>query len=279
MVVPAILVVLGINALPLAYGTVLSFFRWNLTQANRPPEFVGLGNFISLFTKTPAFIEAALHTFVFTAGAVAIETIFGLGIALLLNQRLRGTRAATALLLIPLALAPTVVGLLFTTLLSQSFGPINYWLGLIGIKGPLWLADPSWSIPTVILVDVWQSTPFMALLLLAGLRSLPTEPSDAASVDGASPWQKLVYITLPLLRPILAVAIILRAIDAFKTFDLVYLLTFGGPGTSSQVLSLYGYLVGLQFFDIGKAAAISFVMVQVLILFAILLYRRAREQL
>jgi len=169
--------------------------------------------------------------------------------------------------------------LLFSSLLSSSLGPINYWLGSIGIPGPSWLGDAHWALPSVILVDTWQWTPFMILLTLAGLRSLPQEPIEAALVDGASAWQRFRYVKLPMLIPVLTVAVLLRAIDSFKTFDLVYLLTFGGPGTSSTTMSFYGYKVGLQSFDIGNASAIAFVMVQVFIVFVILFYSRAKDQL
>jgi multiple sugar transport system permease protein len=279
MVLPALLLMLAINIVPILYSTVLAFFQWNLIQAARPPRFVGLDNFIRLLTKDPQFISSALNTAIFVAAAVGIQTALGVAIATLLDQKLRFTRVATTLLLLPLALAPAVVGTLFSGLLSGTLGPINYWLTSVGLPAPSWLGDRHWALVSLILVDTWQWTPFMVLLVLAGLRALDPEPIEAAAVDGASSWQRFWYVKLPLLVPVLMVAALLRAIDAFKTFDLVFLLTFGGPGTASQTLSFYGYKVGLQSFDIGRASAIVFLMVQVFIVFVFLFYRRARDQL
>ena len=279
MVLPALILILGINIVPLVYSTILSFFQWNLTQAQIAPRWVGLDNFIRLLTRDPQFLTSALNTGIVVAGTVVIQTVLGVAVALLLDQKLKLTGLATTLLLIPLALAPAVVGLLFSSLLSGSLGPINYWLEAIGLPAPSWLGDVRWALPSVILVDTWQWTPFMILLTLAGLRSLPQEPIEAAVVDGASSWQRFRYVKLPMLLPVLTVAVLLRAIDSFKTFDLVFLLTFGGPGTATTTMSFYGYKVGLQAFDIGRASAIAFLMVQVFIVFVVIFYSRSKDQL
>lgn len=279
MVLPALILILGINIVPLVYSTILSFFQWNLTQAQIAPRWVGLDNFIRLLTRDPQFLTSAMNTAIVVVGTVVIQTVLGVAVALLLDQKLKLTGLATTLLLIPLALAPAVVGLLFSSLLSGSLGPINYWLEAIGLPAPSWLGDARWALPSVILVDTWQWTPFMILLTLAGLRSLPQEPIEAAVVDGASSWQRFRYVKLPMLLPVLTVAVLLRAIDSFKTFDLVFLLTFGGPGTATTTMSFYGYKVGLQAFDIGRASAIAFLMVQVFIVFVIIFYSRSKDQL
>ena len=279
MVLPALILILGINIVPLVYSTILSFFQWNLTQAQIAPRWVGLDNFIRLLTRDPQFLTSAMNTAIVVVGTVVIQTVLGVAVALLLDQKLKLTGLATTLLLIPLALAPAVVGLLFSSLLSGSLGPINYWLEAIGLPAPSWLGDARWALPSVILVDTWQWTPFMILLTLAGLRSLPQEPIEAAVVDGASSWQRFRYVKLPMLLPVLTVAVLLRAIDSFKTFDLVFLLTFGGPGTATTTMSFYGYKVGLQAFDIGRASAIAFLMVQVFIVFVVIFYSRSKDQL
>ena len=208
MVLPALLIVLGINIVPLIYSSVLALFRWNLTQANVPPRFVGLDNFIHLLTNDPQFLTAAANTGIVVVAAVAVQTVLGVSIAVLLDQKLRFTGVATTLLLIPLAMAPAVVGLLFSSLLSGSLGPINYWLESLGISGPSWLGDAHWALPSIVLVDTWQWTPFMILLTLAGLRSLPHEPIEAALVDGASAWQRFRFVKLPMLIPVLTVAVL-----------------------------------------------------------------------
>jgi multiple sugar transport system permease protein len=279
MVLPALLLILAINIVPLIYSTVLSFFQWNLIQAATPPRFVGIDNFIRLITKDPQFIAASINTGIVVVATVAIQTVLGVSVALLLDQRLRFTGVATTLLLIPLALAPAVVGLLFSSLFNSTLGPINYMLSSIGLPAPSWLGDPKWALASVVIVDTWQWTPFMILLTLAGLRSLPQEPIEAALVDGATAWQRFRFVKLPMLLPVLTVAMLLRAIDSFRTFDLVFLLTFGGPGTSSTTVSFYGYKVGLQNFDIGRASAIAFLMVQVFIIFVLLFYSRGKDQL
>jgi multiple sugar transport system permease protein len=279
MVLPALLLILAFNIVPLVYSTVLAFFQWNLIQAATPPRFIGIDNFIRLITRDPQFISATLNTGIMVVATVAVQTVLGVAVALLLDQKLRFTGVATTLLLIPLALAPAVVGLLFSSLFNSTLGPVNYLLNAIGLPAPSWLGDAKWALASVIIVDTWQWTPFMILLTLAGLRSLNPEPIEAALVDGASAWQRFRYVKLPMLLPVLTVAMLLRAIDSFRTFDLVFLLTFGGPGTSSTTMSFYGFKVGLQNFDIGRASAIAFLMVQVFIIFVLLFYSRSKDQL
>jgi multiple sugar transport system permease protein len=279
MVLPALLLILAINIVPLVYSTVLAFFQWNLIQAATPPRFIGIDNFIRLITRDPQFISATLNTGIMVVATVVVQTVLGVAVALLLDQKLRFTGVATTLLLIPLALAPAVVGLLFSSLFNSTLGPVNYLLNAIGLPAPSWLGDAKWALASVIIVDTWQWTPFMILLTLAGLRSLDHEPIEAALVDGASAWQRFRYVKLPMLLPVLTVAMLLRAIDSFRTFDLVFLLTFGGPGTSSTTMSFYGFKVGLQNFDIGRASAIAFLMVQVFIIFVLLFYSRSKDQL
>jgi multiple sugar transport system permease protein len=279
MVLPALLLILAINIVPLVYSTVLAFFQWNLIQAATPPRFIGIDNFIRLITRDPQFISATLNTGIMVVATVVVQTVLGVAVALLLDQKLRFTGVATTLLLVPLALAPAVVGLLFSSLFNSTLGPVNYLLNAIGLPAPSWLGDAKWALASVIIVDTWQWTPFMILLTLAGLRSLNPEPIEAALVDGASAWQRFRYVKLPMLLPVLTVAMLLRAIDSFRTFDLVFLLTFGGPGTSSTTMSFYGFKVGLQNFDIGRASAIAFLMVQVFIIFVLLFYSRSKDQL
>jgi multiple sugar transport system permease protein len=279
MVLPALLLILAINIVPLVYSTVLAFFQWNLIQAATPPRFIGIDNFIRLITRDPQFISATLNTGIMVVATVAVQTVLGVAVALLLDQKLRFTGVATTLLLVPLALAPAVVGLLFSSLFNSTLGPVNYLINAIGLPAPSWLGDAKWALASVIIVDTWQWTPFMILLTLAGLRSLNPEPIEAALVDGASAWQRFRYVKLPMLLPVLTVAMLLRAIDSFRTFDLVFLLTFGGPGTSSTTMSFYGFKVGLQNFDIGRASAIAFLMVQVFIIFVLLFYSRSKDQL
>jgi multiple sugar transport system permease protein len=278
LVVPALIVLILVNAAPLIYGTVLAFYHWSLVDPS-PPRFVGLQNFIDLITGDTEFQQAAIQTLKLMVIALPIEGVLGLAIAVLLDQGLFGSRLVGTLLLVPMTISSAIIGFLFGTLFDESLGPINYLLSLAGIPGPAWLSSPALSLPSIALVDAWQWTPFLVLIYLAGLRSLPTEPIEAAKADGAGPWQRFWYVTLPLLAPILFLGLLLRAMDLFKTFDIIYLLTYGGPGTSSEVLSFYGYKTGFLLFQIGYGSAISFLMVQVFILFIVIYYRLARQEL
>jgi multiple sugar transport system permease protein len=276
---PAIIVLLIISTAPLIYTAVLSFFQWDLTRANIAPKFLGLGNYIQLLTKDSQFLEATWHTALLMGISVPVQTVIAMGLALLLNQNLFGTRVFTSILLIPMSVSSAIVSFLFGILFNDTLGPINFLFREVGLPGPKWVSDPSLSLFSVGLVDTWQWTPFLVLMFMAALKGLPEEPYEAAKVDGASAWQLFRYLTLPLMKYVIAVGVMLRAMDVFKWFDYCYLLTSGGPGTSSQVLSYYGYKVGTQLFRIGYASAISVLMTLVFVVLAILYYRLIREQL
>lgn len=278
LVLPACLFVIALNIFPALFTIVSSLFRWNLASTRIPPRFIGLGNYSELLLHEPLLPQAVLNTLIFIVGTVSLQVVAGIAIALLLNQGLKGTRVATALLLIPMTIAPAVVAWLFSVLLNETLGPVNHVLGALGLAAPPWLSDPRWALPTIVLVDAWQWTPFIVIIALAGLRSQPASVFEAAMLDGAGAWARFRYITLPLLRPMLVVAILLRTVDAFKMFDLVYLLTGGGPGTASQTLSLYGYRLGLVYFDVGRASTVSTIMLLIALAFAIVFFRVSRTR-
>ena len=278
LVLPACLFVIVLNIFPALFTIVSSLFRWNLASTRIPPRFIGLGNYNELLLQEPLLPQAVLNTLMFIIGTVSLQVVAGIAIALLLNQGLKGTRVATALLLIPMTIAPAVVAWLFSVLLNESLGPVNYVLSSLGLFAPPWLSDARWALPTIILVDAWQWTPFIVIITLAGLRLQPASVFEAAMLDGAGAWARFRYITLPLLRPMLAVAILLRTVDAFKMFDLVYLLTGGGPGTASQTLRLYGYRLGLVYFDVGRASTVSTIMLLIALTFAIVFFRVSRTR-
>lgn len=278
LVLPACLFVIVLNIFPALFTIVSSLFRWNLASTRIPPRFIGFANYSELLLHEPLLLQAVRNTLMFIIGTVSLQVVAGIAIALLLNQGLKGTRVATALLLIPMTIAPAVVAWLFSVLLNESLGPINHVLSSIGLFAPPWLSDARWALPTIILVDAWQWTPFIVIITLAGLRSQPASVFEAAMLDGAGAWARFRYITLPLLRPMLTVAILLRTVDAFKMFDLVYLLTGGGPGTASQTLSLYGYRLGLVHFDVGRASTVSTIMLLIALTFAIVFFRISRTR-
>jgi multiple sugar transport system permease protein len=257
---PAMLVLILLNIFPFIYSFLLSFHQWNLADRLATWKFVGLQNYATILFKDPFFWSAVRVTIVFIILSVAIELLLGLVIALLVAQETRGIDFVRTIIVIPMMITPVVVGLIWRFMYNTDLGMMNYLLGLLGIQGPVWLGDINYAMWAIIIADVWEWTPFMFLILLAALQSLPTEPIESALVDGASRLQMLRFIILPMIKPAIVIALLLRVIDSFKTFDLVYVLTMGGPGVSTQLLSLYTYKWGFKFFEMGYAAALSYVM-------------------
>jgi multiple sugar transport system permease protein len=220
--------------------------------------FIGLNNYKETLAS-PLFQQSLRNQLIFTAATIAVEITAGMGVAVLINGKLRGLRAARTLLLIPPMIAPAVVGLNFRWLFNSQYGFIDALLADLRLPTIPWLSDPHWALVSIIIADVWQNTPLMVLLFLAGLQSLPLEPLEAASVDGASPWQIFRHITLPLLRPVIMVALMLRIIDTFRTFDVVWLMTQGGPGGATSLITVHAYLLAFQGVDFGHAAAVSYI--------------------
>jgi multiple sugar transport system permease protein len=251
---PAVAVLLALSVYPLVYAIKVSFqvgagdaARW------------GFGNFTRLFADD-LFRSALLHTFSYAALALTFEFLLGLGLALLLDRPLKGRGAFRALLLVPMMLPPVVVGVVWRLMLNPSFGAINGTLKGAGVETEslMWTASPSLAFASVVAVDVWQWTPFMFLVLLAGLQAIPREPYEAAMIDGASAWQTFTHITLPLLKPAILIALLLRTIDLLRVFDQIFILTEGGPAFATETVSLYIYRTAFRFFDFGYAAAMSF---------------------
>ena len=253
---PALLVMIAIFVYPLGYSFVMSFFRWDLSAPSAP--FIGLNNYKETLAS-PLFQQSLRNQLVFTAATIAVEITAGMGVAVLINGKLRGLRAARTLLLIPPMIAPAVVGLNFRWLFNSQYGFIDALLADLHLPAIPWLSDPNWALVSIIIADVWQNTPLMVLLFLAGLQSLPQEPLEAAAVDGASPWQIFWNITLPLMRPVIMVALMLRIIDTFRTFDVVWLMTQGGPGGATSLVTVHAYLLAFQGVDFGHAAAVSYI--------------------
>ena len=271
-VVPTFLVMLAIFGLPLLFSLYLSFTGWSPDQALFGGAFVGLDNYEDLLAD-PVFIGSLGVTFGYTTAAVSAQLAMGLGIALLLNIDLPYMRAFRTALVIPMMITPIVGALCWKLLLDPTHGVINYWLG----ERIIWLGQPNTALFAVWVVNVWQSTPYVALILLAGLRSLPGEPREAAAIDGASRWQMFIHITLPLLKPYLLVALLLRTIFEFRAFDNIYAMTGGGPANATMVLSMFTYLASFVRFDFALGAAASWMMLlmsMLLCLFFIAIIRR-----
>lgn len=254
-VVPTFLVMVAIFGLPLLFSLYLSFTGWSPNQALLGGAYVGLANYEDLFAD-PVFVGSLGITFGYTAAAVSAQLAAGLGIALLLNIDLPYMRAFRTALVIPMMITPIVGALCWKLLLDPSHGVFNHWIG----EKIVWLGRPDTALLAVWVVNVWQSTPYVALILLAGLRSLPSEPREAAAIDGASRWQMFIHITLPLLKPYILVALLLRTIFEFRAFDNIYAMTGGGPADSTMVLSMFTYLASFVRFDFALGAAASWMM-------------------
>ncbi|WP_421762506.1 carbohydrate ABC transporter permease [Devosia sp.] len=256
MAAPAVLYVLAVGVWPLAQGAWYSLFNYNLLKPKRT-KFVGLDNYVEIFSDRSAR-QAIINTFQFTLTSVTIQLILGFCLALLLWRDSRFNRIALAFLLIPATITPLVVGLIFKALLGADFGLVGYFLAGAGI-GPRsgLLSDASTSLGVLIFIDIWEWTPLMALILLAGLKALPSDVLEASRTDGATAWQRFSMVIMPLMLPSIFLALVLRTMDAFRVFDSVFVTTGGGPNDATNTLMVLAVKEGLQFFNIGYASAIG----------------------
>ena len=275
-ILPCILILLAVSIFPLLYSLWLSFNSWELAMG-LPKRFIGLGNYIRLF-HDPRFWVSMKNMGKVLLFGVGSQFLIGFSLALLLNRTFRARTLVTTLFLLPTMIAPVVVGCTWRQIYHYSYGPLNYFLRTIHLSGGInWLADIKLALPSIIISDTWEWTPFMMVVLLAGLQSIPVDLQEVAAIDGASRWQAFWHITLPLLKPIIIVVILIRTMDAFKLFDLVVLLTRGGPGESSETVAYYNYLSGFKHFSMGYAAAMSYIQLVVIIIIANIFLRFLRE--
>lgn len=263
---PALLLLLGMSVFPLLWALYLSFTDYSATRATGA-NFVGFDNY-SLILGSPEVHKRALTTLVYVVGAVLLQTVLGFSIAYLISRRTRGRGALTTLFLVPMMLSPVVVGLFWKFMLDAQFGVINSMLGSLGFGQVEWLTRQRTALFSLIVVDTWQWTPFIMLIALAGLTAVPNYLYEAASIDRASEWFRFRHITLPMVWPLLLIAVMFRAIEAFRLFDLVYILTSGGPGVSTETLSFHVYKVAFLGFNTGTASAYGILMVLVVIVLA-----------
>jgi multiple sugar transport system permease protein len=272
---PAVVFLAFTSVYPLARTLWLSFHTWFMNQPNTSPQWVGLGEYQATLADQ-VFRTSALNTAIFGVGTLAAELVLGLALALALTSGGGGIRIARSILLVPMIMTPVVVGVLWRILFFDK-GLVNYLLSLVGLGPIYWFVEPSWAFAGVMLVDIWMWTPFVMIVLTAALATLPGEPFRAAQIDGASRWQVFRYLTLPMLIPVLLVTALLRFMDAIKVFDTIYVLTNGGPGYATEMLSSFIYKQGLRYFNIGGAAAASWMFLLVIVVIAVVMIRvRAR---
>jgi multiple sugar transport system permease protein len=274
LIAPTLAVLLALSIYPLIYAVKVSLqtdsgagVRWSLQN----------------FTRLAAddfFRSALAHTIIYTIIALTFEFLLGLGLAVLLNRVMRGRSLFRAALLVPMMLPPVVVGVVWRLMLNPNFGAINGTLKGVGLntEALTWTASPTLAFASVIMVDIWQWTPFMFLILLAGLQAIPEEPYEAALIDGSSAWQTFRHITLPLLKPAILIALLLRTMDLLRVFDQIFILTEGGPGSATETVSLYIYRTAFRFSDFGYAAAMSFVLLILTNVISLLYIRLLQRQ-
>ncbi len=253
---PALIIVLATMIYPLVYTFLLStrIYGTNLQKYT----FVGTRHFGDVF-QDERFINALGRTFYFAVLTVTVSIVVGMIMALIMNREFWGAPVVRTLFLLPMVATPVATSLVWIMMFNPTLGVLNYFLRMLGLAPSLWVADPRWVIPTIVMVDVWHSAPFVMLILLAGIRSLPYEPFESAMIDGATRWQMFTKITLPLIRPALVVAMMFRTIDALKVFDLIWVMTAGGPGYDSETLYIYAYNNAFKYLNLGYGSAVIIV--------------------
>ncbi len=263
LVGPAVFMLLLVGLFPLIYSVIVSF--QGLTMTDEDTSFQGIANYAQLFHDQRLW-ESIFHTVLITVIALPLELVFGLMMALLLLEPIRGRQVFVALLVLPTMISPIVAGATWRLLFDNHFGPLNQIIGWIaGHPTPLlWTVVPDLVYPSILICEIWQWTPFMFLLLLAALSGVDRSAGEAAEIDGASYWQRLWHIELPSIAPVMTVAILIRALDLARVFDVVWALTKGGPGTMTETVSIYAYVQGFQQFETSYTAAISFLIIALL---------------
>lgn len=275
LILPATILVVVFLVGPFYHMIYTAMTDLSFADPDRSGNFIGLDNFRRLMRDDPLFWKSFLLSFKFVVLAVSIEFLLGSAIALLIFHFVRRQRVLTTLLLIPMMIAPVAVGLMFRLLLQGDFGMLTYYLRKIGLlaRNEAVLSQPDLVFATIVAIDVWQWTPFVTLVMLAGLMSLPRTPIEAAMMDGAGRTRIFLDVMLPLLKPVIALVVLLRGIDAFKEFDKVFIMTGGGPGTLTELVSIYAYRVNFRNWDLGYGAAVAFMVYLVVLILCSIFYK------
>ncbi|MDR6662877.1 multiple sugar transport system permease protein [Tardiphaga robiniae] len=272
-VIPAMIVVMAVIIFPWVYTIWMSLHEWKVGQA---PTFVGFANYLRL-PSDARFVESVGHTLVYTALSVALPLILGTLAAVIFNNKFPLRGFFRGLFILPMMATPVAIALVWTMMFHPQLGVLNYLLSLFGLPPSLWVFHPATAIPSLVLVETWQWTPLVMLIVLGGLSAIPTEPYESAQIDGASPWQTFRYISLPMIMPFLFIAAMIRMIDAVKSFDIIFAITQGGPGSASETINLYLYSVAFVYYDVGYASAIVVVFFALIVALAgALLHLRQR---
>jgi len=267
---PAVFALFLIVVLPIAFNLYLALTKWTIGLGQ--PRFIGLENFVELLSDER--VRNGMKVMIYFSGlSLSLEIVLGLLIAIYFNRQFKGSEVVQAIYIIPFAATPVAVALIWRIMLNPEIGVLNYLLESVGLPRSLWVSSQTTVIPALVMVDVWKWTPMITLIVLAGLKSLPHEPYEAARVDGASALQIFWYITLPLIRPVLIAALMLRSLDNLKEFDIIYTITQGGPGVASETLYLYSYNVAFNFFKAGYGSALMVVVFLIVLGFNVAMNR------
>ena len=272
---PAAVIMVIALLYPLLYMIYGSFRAWDPSQNISETEFVGFKNYVTLFFD-PSFRESLGVTLTFAISVVTVEMVLGVGLALLLDRNIRGMSVLRTLFILPMMIAPVVVGLMWRYMYHPTVGTFNRFLKSIGLDGVDWLGQH--ALLSVIIADVWQWTPFIFILTLAALQSLPQSALEASRIDGATAWQQIWYIKLPLMMPVLIVTCLLRLIDAFKVLEVILVMTEGGPGLSTEILALRISRTATEFRELGTAAAMSNYLLMLLLLLTAIMFAFTKIQ-
>lgn len=275
LTMPALIVLVALTAVPLLFSFGISLFDYNITKAQNI-SFVGLSNFLRAF-EDDQFRSAIKVTVIQVLGTVAGQMFIGMLIALLLSRDFRGAKIMRSLYIIPMMITPVVSGIMWRMMLNADLGILNYLLGRIGIGAVNWLGSPKMALVAVIVTDIWLSTPMVTMILLAGIQGISQDYYDAAVMDGANTLQRFMYVTLPLVKPMVLLALLFRIMDAIRRYDSIMAMTAGGPGTATQTLNIYAYYQGFSYFNIGYSSALSMILLILIFTISLILLKMIRN--
>jgi multiple sugar transport system permease protein len=274
-ILPAFIATVAVIVLPLLYSLGISFYRYVLTDPANI-RFVGLANYAQAFAD-PTFLSALRTTAIFTIGTVVAQFALGMAFALVVHNLSFGQGLIRTAMLVPIFMTPAVAAFMWRFILHPDLGIMNYYVSMLGFGKPVWLGSPSLALFSVMAVDIWRNTPFMFLIFLAGMQSLPSELYEAADVDGATPWQKFVGVTLPLLKPLILVALIIRGMDAVREFDIIFIMTGGGPGNATETIALATQRYSFRVYNMGLGSAVSYIIFIVVFVLGIFFVRQMQR--
>lgn len=274
LTMPSFVILFILTVVPLVFSMGISLFNYNITDMQNV-KFVGFANFIRAF-KDEYFRSAIKITVIQVAATVVGQMTLGMLAALLLSREFKGVKIMRALYIIPMMITPIVSGIMWRMMFNADLGIVNYMLGKVGISAVNWLGNPHTALITIIVTDIWLSTPFVTMILLAGIQSISNDYYDAAAMDGVNVLQKFFYITLPLTKPMVLLALLFRIMDAIRRYDSIMAMTAGGPGIATQTLNIYAYYQGFSYFNIGYSSALSVILLVIIFIISIILLRKIR---